>query len=181
FVPQEYFYTERRWKQLQQAKEEETRTKDSLEQQKKALSDSTEKKHGTVGCVALDRMGNLASGTSTGGTTNKRFGRVGDSPIIGAGTYANNHTCAVSATGTGEYFIRSVVAHDISAMMEYGGMSVGQASETVVMKKLPEIGGDGGVIAIDKDGNIAISFNTPGMYRAYIDDDGKPVVKIYKE
>ncbi len=176
-VPQEYFYTEKRWKQLQDALAKE---RDSSKG-KMSTPDSTEQKHGTVGCVALDKMGNLAAGTSTGGTTNKRFGRVGDSPIIGAGTYANNKTCAVSATGTGEYFIRSVVGHDISALMEYKGMSVKDAAETVVMDKLVKIGGDGGVIAIDKDGNMAMPFNTSGMYRAYIDSAGNPVVKIYKD
>jgi beta-aspartyl-peptidase (threonine type) len=176
-VPADYFYTERRWKQLQEAKAKE----DSLKQKKDTPPDTSDGKHGTVGCVALDKFGNLAAGTSTGGTTNKRFGRVGDSPIIGAGTYANNSTCAVSATGTGEYFIRSVVAHDISALMEYKGLSVQQAADEVVMDKLVKLGGDGGVIAIDHSGNIAFSFNTSGMYRAYIDNDGKPVVKIYKE
>jgi len=176
-VPADYFYTERRWKQLQEAKAKE----DSLKQKKDTPPDTSDGKHGTVGCVALDKFGNLAAGTSTGGTTNKRFGRVGDSPIIGAGTYANNSTCAVSATGTGEYFIRSVVAHDISALMEYKGLSLQQAADEVVMNKLVKLGGDGGVIAIDHSGNIAFSFNTSGMYRAYIDTDGKPVVKIYKE
>ena len=179
-VPQEYFYTEKRWKQYLKAKEDEK--KDSAAPRKQGLPmDSSHHEHGTVGCVALDKMGNLAAGTSTGGTTNKRFGRVGDSPVIGAGTYADNRTCAVSATGTGEYFIRSVVAHDISAMMEYAGVPLAKAAQTVVMEKLPKMGGDGGVIAIDSRGNIAMPFNTTGMYRAYIDDDGKPVVKIYKE
>jgi len=176
-VPQKYFYTERRWKQLQEALAKEG----DSSKEKMSAPDTSDHKHGTVGCVALDKMGNLAAGTSTGGTTNKRFGRVGDSPIIGAGTYANNKTCAVSATGTGEYFIRSVVGYDISALMEYKGMSVKDAAETVVMDKLVKLGGDGGVIAIDKDGNIAMPFNTSGMYRAYIDSAGNPVVKIYKE
>src|SRR6185436_19073443 len=124
-----------------------------------------EQKYGTVGAVALDKHGNLAAGTSTGGLNNKRYGRVGDSPIIGAGTYANNLTCAVSATGAGEYFIRLAVAHDISALMEYKGISVKEAVDTLIMGKLTKLGGDGGVIALDKDGNIAISFNTSGMYR----------------
>ena len=178
-VSQEYFYTKKRWDQLQKALTEE---KDSAGGTRRPYApDSSDRKHGTVGCVALDRMGNLAAGTSTGGTTNKRFGRVGDSPIIGAGTYANNATCAVSATGTGEYFIRSVVAHDISALMEYAGMPLGKAAETVVMEKLPNMHGDGGIIAIDNKGNIAMPFNTSGMYRAYIDNGGKPVVKIYRE
>jgi beta-aspartyl-peptidase (threonine type) len=179
-VPQKYFYTERRWKQLQEAKTEEQRGKDSLQRPGNVSPDSTQKKHGTVGCVALDKMGNLAAGTSTGGLTNKRFGRVGDTPIIGAGTYANNRTCAVSATGTGEFFVRSVAAYDISSMMEYAGMSLKQASETLIVK-VGKLGGDGGVIAIDKDGNIAMPFNTSRMYRAYIDDEGKAIVKMYGE
>jgi beta-aspartyl-peptidase (threonine type) len=179
-VPEEYFYTERRWKQLQEAKSEEQRGKDSLQRLKNVSPDSSLKKHGTVGCVAVDKMGNLAAGTSTGGLTNKRFGRVGDTPIIGAGTYANNRTCAASATGTGEFFIRTVAAHDISSMMEYAGMSLRQAAETLI-DKLGKMGGDGGVIAVDRNGNIAMPFNTSGMYRAYIDNEGKPVVKIYGE
>jgi beta-aspartyl-peptidase (threonine type) len=176
-VPQSYFYTERRWKQLQEALAQEKQ--DSIRHL--SSPDSTDGKHGTVGCVALDMDGNLAAGTSTGGTTNKRAGRVGDSPIIGAGTYANNATCAISASGTGEYFIRSVVGHDISALMEYKGLSLQQAADEVVMNKLVKMNGDGGVIAIDHNGNIAMPFNTPGFYRAYIDSAGNPVVKIYKE
>jgi beta-aspartyl-peptidase (threonine type) len=129
--------------------------------------------------VALDQSGNLAAGTSTGGLTNKKFGRIGDSPIIGAGTYANNQTCAVSATGDGEYFIRSVVAHDISALMEYRAMTVGQSAQTVI-DKVGKLGGTGGVIAIDKEGNIAMPFNTSGMYRGYIDSEGKLDIEIYK-
>ncbi len=174
-VPQSYFYTERRWNQLMFLKAQE----DSLK--KKEVFDTTDGKHGTVGCVALDVFGNIAAGTSTGGTTNKRYGRVGDSPIIGAGTYANNMTCGVSSTGTGEFFIRSVVAHDISALMEYKGYSVQQAADSVVMGKLLKINGDGGVIALDKDGNIGISFNTEGMYRGFVDKAGKVVVRIYGE
>jgi beta-aspartyl-peptidase (threonine type) len=140
-----------------------------------------EHKFGTVGCVALDRAGNLAAGTSTGGTTNKKFGRVGDAPIIGAGTYANNKTCGVSCTGTGEFFIRSVVGHDVSALMEYKGMSLKEAAELVVMHKLVQMGGDGGLIAMDNQGNIATPFNTSGMYRGYIDTKGRMVIQIYKE
>lgn len=185
-VPQSYFYTERRWQSLQRALEEDKKLEDSLKRGKKIneLLPSPETpghKYGTVGCVALDNRGMLAAGTSTGGLTDKRYGRVGDSPIIGAGTYANNATCAVSATGTGEYFIRSVVAHDISALMEYKGMSVQDAADEVVMKKLVAMQGDGGVIAMDHNGNIAMPFNTEGMYRAYINKDGKPVVLIYKD
>ncbi len=181
-VSQDYFYTDRRWKELQQAKEREANKQDSsLQQQKKpSPADSSEHKHGTVGCVALDNMGNLAAGTSTGGTTNKRFGRVGDSPIIGAGTYANNSTCAVSATGDGEYFIRLAVAHDISALVGYQHMLLEKAAATVI-DKVGKLGGTGGVIALDREGNMALEFNTAGMYRAYIDEHGKPVVLIYRE
>lgn len=136
---------------------------------------------GTVGAVALDKQGNLAAGTSTGGMTNKKYGRVGDAPIIGAGTYANNETCGVSATGWGEYFIRLGVARDISALMEYRAMTVQAAADTVIKQKLQKLGGDGGVIVMDKFGNMAISFNTDGMFRAYIGSDGKPVVEIYKD
>jgi len=123
-------------------------------------------KFGTVGCVALDQNGNLAAGTSTGGMANKKFGRIGDSPIIGAGTYANNKTCAVSGTGWGEYYIRGVVAYDISALMEYKGLSLAEAANEVIHKKQPKLGGNGGIIAIDKNGNISTEFNTEGMFRA---------------
>lgn len=136
-------------------------------------------KFGTVGCVALDKNGNLAAGTSTGGMTNKRFGRIGDSPIIGAGTYANNETAAVSCTGWGEFFIRAVVAHDISALMEYKNLSVADASQTV-LNKVAKLGGDGGLIAMDKNGHVAMPFNTEGMYRGTVTTDGKIEVKIYK-
>jgi len=133
-----------------------------------------------VGCVALDQHGNLAAGTSTGGMTNKRWNRIGDSPIIGAGTYANNATCAVSSTGWGEYFIRAMVAHDISAMMEYKGVSLQEAAQEVIQNKVPALGGDGGIIAIDKDGNIAMEFNTAGMYRAHMNAEGELIIEIYK-
>jgi len=151
-----YFRTEQRWKDYQKAK---------------ARLDSISKaegKHGTVGCVALDRYGNLAAGTSTGGMMMKRYGRIGDSPIIGAGTFADNETCAVSATGHGEYFIRNVVAYDISALMKYKGSSLEEAAEYVIMTKLTEQGGTGGVICVDRHGNIVISHNTSGMFRAWI-------------
>ncbi len=138
-------------------------------------------KFGTVGAVALDRHGNLAAGTSTGGMTNKRWGRIGDSPVIGAGTYASNESCAVSATGHGEFFIRNVVAYDICARMRYLGLSLREAADQVVMQRLVEQGGEGGVIAIDRKGNIAMPFNTEGMYRGYIDRDGNVVVRIYKD
>ena len=177
-VSQYYFYTEKRWKSLQKRKESvEEKTTLVPEKENIKLAD---KEKGTVGAAALDKAGNLAAGTSTGGMTNKMFGRVGDSPIIGAGTYANNQTCAVSGTGHGEYFMRLLVSYDIHALMAYEGKSLKEAANTVIMKKLEELGGTGGIIAIDKDGNIAMPFNTDGMYRGYIRENGETVVKIYK-
>lgn len=143
--------------------------------------ESRDYKYGTVGAVALDRHGNLAAATSTGGMTNKKFGRVGDAPIIGAGTYANNKTVAISGTGWGEYFIRLVMAKSVSDMMEFGRMSLKTAAYEMIMKRLPALGGDGGLIAVDKNGNIALPFCTEGMYRGYIKEDGKKIVRIYKE
>jgi beta-aspartyl-peptidase (threonine type) len=181
-VDPSYFYTETRYQQLQNAKKEEkvqldhSGDKGSLDEH--IFTEGN--KYGTVGAVALDAYGNLAAGTSTGGMTNKRWNRVGDAPIIGAGTYANNQTCAVSATGHGEYFIRSVVSYDISALMEYKGLSVQQAAEEVVMKKLVQRGGEGGVIALDAKGNVSMPFNSEGMYRGFVKADGKPTVLIYK-
>jgi beta-aspartyl-peptidase (threonine type) len=176
FVDQKYFYTEERWQALQKIKAAE---KDRGGAGGKAFVISDQDRHGTVGAVALDQNGNLAAATSTGGTTNKRAGRVGDSPVIGAGTYANNATCAVSATGDGEYFIRATVGHDISALMEYHGMSLKEAAQTV-LDKVAKLGGTGGLIAIDRQGNVALPFNTSGMYRGYVDPNGKFVVEIYK-
>lgn len=150
-------------------------------QQYLKMKEAQDQKHGTVGCVALDKNGNLAAGTSTGGMMMKKFGRVGDAPIIGAGTYANNNTCAVSATGHGEYFIRLGVAKDISAIMEYKNYPLEQAANEVINSKLTKLGGTGGVIAIDKSGNIAMPFNTDGMYRGYYLNGASPVVKIYKD
>ncbi len=178
-VPAKYFYTDRRWPELLKAQEKEKKLK--RESIPDRGIDTSEGKHGTVGCVALDERGDLAAGTSTGGLTNKRFGRVGDSPIIGAGTYADNQSCAVSATGTGEYFMRSVAAFDIAALMRYGGVGVQEAARRVVMDEITQMGGDGGVIALDRDGNFAMPFNTPGMYRGYVKDDGTPVIQMYKE
>lgn len=143
-----------------------------------AGSDEAAHVKGTVGCVALDAQGNLAVATSTGGMTNKRWGRVGDSPIIGAGSYANNKSCAVSSTGAGEEFIRHVVAHDIAALMEYGGHSVAQAADLVVHTKLAK--GDGGVIAVSKDGEVAMPYNSVGMFRAAADSNGLHTVKIWE-
>ena len=165
-VPNKYFYTERRYQSLQSLlKRERERTQ----------KDNT----GTVGCAVLDTHGNLCAGTSTGGMTNKKFGRIGDSPIIGAGTYANNKTCAVSCTGHGEYYIRLGFARDISAMMEYQNMSVTEACKKEI-DKLSELEGTGGVIGVDADGNIAMEFNTSGMFRGYIKSNGEKEIAIFK-
>ncbi len=184
-VPEKYFWTQERWDTLQKIIKEEKEKAKAEKEGKKVSQNSLQleptNKFGTVGAVALDKDGNLAAGTSTGGMTNKKYGRVGDVPIIGAGTYANNDSCAVSATGWGEFFIRLGVARDISALMEYGALPVQQAADTVIHQKLQKLGGDGGIIAIDKFGNMAISFNSEGMYRAYINGEGKPVVEIYKD
>ncbi|MCM4154904.1 isoaspartyl peptidase/L-asparaginase [Gramella sp. AN32] len=178
-VDPSYFYTENRFKALEQAKERETKKKDSS----MAFYDPYIKneKFGTVGCAALDKDGNLAAGTSTGGMTNKKYNRIGDAPIIGAGTYANNKTCAVSSTGWGEFFIRGVVAYDISALMEYKGLSLQEAASEVIQKKVPALGGDGGIIAIDHEGNVAMEFNTSGMYRASMNGNGDLKIGIYKD
>ena len=174
-----YFYTRNRYKSLKSVlKREKSKNEKSVSYEDPYIKDS---KFGTVGCVAFDKHGNLASGTSTGGMTNKRWNRIGDAPIIGAGTYANNATCAVSSTGWGEFFIRSVVAYDISALMEYKGMSLQDAAREVIQKKVPALGGDGGIVAIDKDGNVAMEFNTAGMYRASMNSEGELVIGIYKE
>ena len=172
-VRQSYFITKERREQLERTKKQAGGKQASLEH----ASDIDF--IGTVGAVALDRRGNLAAGTSTGGMVNKKFGRIGDSPIIGAGTYADNAVCAVSCTGHGEYFIRSVVAYDIAALMKYKKSSLGAAADEVVMKKLVALGGRGGVIAIDPLGNIAMPFNSDGMFRGFIRIDGKPVVAVY--
>lgn len=175
-VDPSYFWTEKRWKQLQKALVEEQ--KPGADPERPVPAD---RKHGTVGAVALDRQGNLAAGTSTGGTTNKQFGRVGDAPIVGAGTYASNKSCAVSATGQGEFFIRYTVARDIAARMEFGGATVVEAADQMVMKTLVRAGGTGGVIALDRTGRVAMPFNTSGMYRGVIGADGIPHVKIYAD
>lgn len=185
-VPEKYFWTQERWDSLQKIIKQE---KDKAEKEKQGKKVSLNNdlrlepvnKFGTVGAVALDKDSNLAAGTSTGGMTYKKYGRVGDVPIIGAGTYANNATAAVSATGWGEFFIRLGVARDISALMEYSALPIQQAADRVIHQKLQNLGGDGGIIAIDRFGNMAISFNSEGMYRAYINSEGKPVVEIYKD
>jgi beta-aspartyl-peptidase (threonine type) len=169
-----YFWTERRWRQLQKALVEEAAPTTGT-----AEPSGVDRKFGTVGAVALDKQGHLAAGTSTGGMTNKLYGRVGDTPVIGAGTYASDRSCAVSATGHGEFFIRYTVARDIASLMELGRMSVQDAANHVVVKTLTEAGGTGGVIALDRKGNYAMPFNTAGMYRGVIGPDGVPHVWIY--
>ena len=166
-----YFHTEERWQQLQKALREE---------REQRVDPAKTPHHGTVGAVALDAHGRLAAATSTGGMTNKRWGRVGDSPLIGAGTYANAR-CAVSATGWGEYYIRSVAAHDICARVEYGNRSLAEAANEVVLGVIPKLGGDGGVIALDAEGHIAMPFNTDGMYRGWVDRKGAVHVAILEE
>ncbi len=156
FEPEDYFKVEQRYEQWQQALKEG-----------RVLLDHTDKKFGTVGAVALDRSGNLAASTSTGGMTNKKYNRVGDSPIIGSGTYANNNTCAISCTGHGEFFLRAVVAYDVSCLMEYKGCTLQQACDIVVKDKLVKLGGEGGLIAIDAKGNVCLPFNSDGMYRGF--------------
>lgn len=180
-VNPDYFYTENRFNALQRIKASEKSELDH--NSKSAFYDATIKdsKFGTVGCAALDKNGNLAAGTSTGGMTNKRWGRIGDAPIIGAGTYANDATCAVSSTGWGEYFIRAMVAHDISALMDYKGLTLQEAAKEVIQKKVPKLGGDGGIVAIDKNGAIVMEFNTAGMYRASMNEKGELYIGIYKD
>ncbi|TDQ28652.1 isoaspartyl peptidase/L-asparaginase family protein [Tenacibaculum caenipelagi] len=181
-VDPSYFYTEKRFNSLQKIKDKE-KTELDHDDKKAAFYDVDIKnsKFGTVGCVALDKDGNISAGTSTGGMTNKRWGRIGDSPIIGSGTYANNNTCGVSSTGWGEYFIRAQVAHDISAQMEYLHKSLKEATKDVIQNKLTKLGGTGGVIALDKKGNMSFEFNTTGMYRASMNDKGDLIVKIYAD
>ncbi len=173
FEEQGYFDTEFRRQQWERVREQDP---DAA-----AVSESSDEWKSTVGAVALDKYGNLAAATSTGGTTNKRWGRVGDSPIIGAGTFADNRSCAVSATGDGEYFIRATVARDICARVQYLDVSLAEAAQAVVHGELVDMGGEGGVIAIDPQGNIVAAFNTSGMYRAWIDSEGALGVAIYKD
>ena len=188
-VPPEYFFTQRRWEQLQKAKEENQIKLDHDGKQKtSALAGEenyalwqTDHKFGTVGAVALDAYGNLAAGTSTGGLTNKLYGRVGDSPIIGAGNYADNRTVAVSATGTGEFFMRGLVAYDISARMKYAGLNVADAVDQTLREAVADKQGRGGVIALGKDGQVKYAFNTEGMHRGYIKADGVPFVKSFAD
>jgi beta-aspartyl-peptidase (threonine type) len=171
-----YFHTDRAWEALQRALDAE-KTRPSASAAPALERDAPAGYFGTVGAVALDREGQLAAGTSTGGMTNKRFGRIGDSPIVGAGTYANA-ACGISSTGHGEYFIRYTVAHDICARVEYTGATLQQAADAVVQEVLRDAGGEGGVIGMDRAGRVAISFNVTGMGRGYVGADGKPVVML---
>jgi beta-aspartyl-peptidase (threonine type) len=182
-VSPDYFYTDFRFQQLEKIRETEKTQLDHSSLLEMELQDPffKDRKFGTVGAVARDKNGNIAAATSTGGMTNKRYGRVGDVPIIGAGTYADNATCAVSATGHGEFFIRTVVGHEIASQMRYGNKSLKDAANDVVMKQLVEMGGSGGIISIDRMGNIAMPFNSEGMYRGYRKADQEAQVFIYKD
>ena len=174
----EYFFSSFRYEQWQQLSNSEAY---SLDHNNNKTDQFKDKKFGTVGAVACDKNGNIAAATSTGGMTNKQFGRIGDTPIIGAGTYANNKTCAISCTGHGEPFIRSVAAYDVSCLMEYKGLSLTEAMQEVVMHKLPKLDGEGGMIGIDNAGNIALLFNSAGMYRGAKSSDGTNIISIYKD
>ena len=171
FAPPEYFYDELRHEQLLQA----------LREHEVKLDHSPVKKYGTVGAVARDAQGHLAAATSTGGMTNKRFGRIGDTPLIGAGTYADDKTCAVSCTGHGEFFIRTVTAYDVACLMKYKNLTLGDACNQIVNVTLRDMGGEGGLIAVDHSGNVVLPFNSEGMYRACITSDGAPHVAIYRD
>lgn len=174
-ISADWFYTESRYQSLQRVIEREAAGNSSTG----AILNAPDSKYGTVGCVALDRSGNLAAGTSTGGMTNKRYDRIGDSPVIGAGTFADNTSCGVSCTGHGEYFIRWAVAHDVHARMSYAGASLEEAANAVIHDVLAEVGGSGGLIALDRNGNIAMPFNTPGMYRGYKKAGEEEVISFY--
>ena len=174
-VDPSYFFTQRRWDALERAKAREER-----EGEAQVELDHDDRKKGTVGCVALDKNGQIVAGTSTGGMTNKRWNRLGDSPIIGAGTFADNATCGVSCTGHGEYFIRWAVAYDVAARMAYKGLGLNKAATEVVNEELVKAGGEGGLIALDKYGNVVMPFNSEGMYRGYA-KPGERVVAIYQE
>ncbi len=187
----EYFFTDLRHQQLLKAREENSIQLDHADKipdskfqipnsAKESKIQNPKSKIGTVGAVACDFLGNLAAATSTGGMTNKRFGRIGDTPIVGAGTYADNRTCAVSCTGHGEFFMQTVAAYDVAARMKYKNANLSDSANEVI-ENLREIGGEGGLIAVDAKGNVALPFNSEGMYRAFITSDGEPIVEIYKK
>jgi beta-aspartyl-peptidase (threonine type) len=178
FEDEKYFFTEKRYQQLLKIQKKDSVILDhSISAIERSLID--DHKLGTVGCVALDKDGNIAAGTSTGGMTNKKYGRIGDSPIIGAGTYANNKTCGVSATGTGEYFMRTMAAHEVSSLMMHKKLTLKEALKQVIHVEIDSLGGDGGLIALDKNGNIAWDFNTAGMFRGYRTSTGDKKIEIY--
>ncbi|WP_411894123.1 isoaspartyl peptidase/L-asparaginase family protein [Winogradskyella sp. A2] len=183
-VEPDYFFTESRFNGLKRVKEKQAKIEKNTDTESALINfyneDIQNSKFGTVGCVALDKNGNIVAGTSTGGMTNKRYGRIGDAPIIGSGTYANNATCGVSSTGWGEYFIRAQVAHDISALIEYKGLSLQEAAK-IVLDKVKALGGDGGIVALDKNGSMVAEFNTAGMYRAQMNDKGELNIGIYEK
>ena len=176
-----YFYNERRWNSLMRMKEKNGEKIPVKSTKNLSINYVDEHKYGTVGAVAIDKNGNIAAATSTGGMTNKKFNRIGDSPIIGAGTYANNATCGISSTGTGEYFIRTLAAHQTSSLIKYKNLSLKSALHEVIFKEIEPLGGDGGMIGLDKNGVVAWDFNTEGMYRAYKKSTGENVVKLYKD
>lgn len=180
-VTSQYFYDELRHQQWQDLKGSDAFQLDHSVNTSNTLSKQKDSKFGTVGAVACDAFGTIAAATSTGGMTNKKWGRVGDSPMIGAGNYANNNTCAVSCTGSGEFFIRGVVAYDVSCLMEYKGFSLSEATSEVIHNRIKKLGGDGGLIAVDSSGNIAMPFNTEGMYRGFRKSCGEQVIMIYKD
>lgn len=179
-VDKEYFFTKKRWQQLEKIRQ--TKSDLTMLDHSDNMDNPDDRKHGTVGAVALDKDGNLAAATSSGGMTNKKYGRIGDSALLGTGTYANNKTCAISTTGHGEYFIRCVTAYDVSAMMEYQNKTLQEAAELAIHDKLEKLGGTGGLVGIDKDGNICLPFNTKGMYRGYLlEGQEKPEIAIFKD
>lgn len=178
-MPDEYFFSQFRYDQWREIRDSDNYSLDHTHQDLAELM--KDKKFGTVGAVALDANGNLAAATSTGGMTNKKYGRIGDSPVIGAGTYANNKTCAISCTGHGEPFLRCVAAFNVHALMEYKGCNLEQAMAEVVYEKLPELEGIGGMIGVDYDGNVSMQFNSAGMYRAMKTSEGEIKIAIYKE
>ena len=180
-VDPEYFWTQRRWDGLQKALKRDS-AKTELDHDQQAYMPWTEpldEKFGTVGCVALDQAGNITAGTSTGGMTNKMYGRIGDAPIIGAGTYANNNTAGISCTGWGEFYMRTVAAHQVSSLMEYQDLSLQEATQAVI-DQIGEMGGTGGMIALDAQGNVSMPFNTAGMYRGTVQEDGTIEIQFYK-
>jgi L-asparaginase / beta-aspartyl-peptidase len=183
-VKPSYFFTQDRWNDIMKIRKADSLKILKEKGGKKASlmqPENTDSKYGTVGAVAIDMNGNIAAATSTGGMTNKKYGRIGDSPIIGAGTYANNNTCGISCTGWGEYFIRLVMSKSVSDRMELANESLQAAAEEMILRKLPSLGGDGGLIGIDKSGNITMVFNTTGMYRGYIKSNGEKKILIDKE